>query len=121
LDKRIERLLHRTDCGRRVGGLLPQYERRGQRDAPRLKRKPSDYLRGGNIYVSCEVEERALPFAIEMMGEDQVFFASDYPHERAHDEYLDDIPEFLERHDLSDSAKRKIMRDNAIRFYAAAR
>jgi predicted TIM-barrel fold metal-dependent hydrolase len=98
--------------------LDEEYERRGQRDAPLLKRKPSEYLRGGNIYVSCEVEERALPFALEQMGADQILFASDYPHERSHQEYLRDIPEFLERSDLSDTAKRKILRDNPLRFYA---
>jgi len=97
--------------------LDEEYERRGQRDAPLLKRMPSEYLRGGNIFVSCEVEERALPYALESMGEDHIFFASDYPHERTHQQYLHDIPEFLERSDLSDAAKRKILRENALRFY----
>jgi predicted TIM-barrel fold metal-dependent hydrolase len=94
-----------------------EYERRGERDAPLLRQKPSEYLRGGSIFVSCEVEERSLPFAVQMMGEGQIFFASDYPHERAHDEYLRDIPQFLERDDLSEGAKRSILRDNALRFY----
>lgn len=111
------------ECG---AGWLPymmdrfeeEYERRGQRDAPVLKRLPSEYIRDGNIYVSCEVEERTLPYVLEQVGEDRVFFASDYPHEREHSQYLSDVPEFLEREDISETAKRKILRENALRFYA---
>jgi uncharacterized protein len=97
--------------------LDEEWERRGERDAPLLKRKPSEYMAGGNIFVSCEVEERTLPYVLDTLGADQVFFASDYPHERSHHEYLHDIPEFLERSDLSETNKRKVLRDNALRFY----
>jgi predicted TIM-barrel fold metal-dependent hydrolase len=96
-----------------------EYERRGRRDAPLLRRQPSDYLRGGNVYVSCEVEERTLPYVLEHFGSQQVFFASDYPHEREHSQYLHDLPEFWARSDLSEAAKRGITRDNALRFYGA--
>jgi len=94
-----------------------EFERRGARWAPSLKRKPSDVIRSGNLYVSCEVEERTLPYVIELMGEDNIFFASDYPHERRRDAFLKDIPEFLERSDLSDKVKEKILLHNTRRFY----
>jgi len=94
-----------------------EFERRGARWAPSLKRKPSEVIRGGNIYVSCEVEERTLPYVIELMGEDNIFFASDYPHERQRDAFLKDIPEFIERNDLSDKVKEKILSRNTERFY----
>src|SRR5437764_2962139 len=32
-----------------------EFERRGARWCPYLKRTPSEYLRGGNVYFSCEV------------------------------------------------------------------
>jgi predicted TIM-barrel fold metal-dependent hydrolase len=110
------------ECG---AGWLPymmdrfdeEYERRGKRDAPLLTRSPSEYLRDGNIYVSCEVEEGTLPYVLSQIGDDRVFFASDYPHEREHAQYLHDIPEFMERTDLSDAVKRKVLRENALRFY----
>lgn len=82
-----------------------------------LKRKPSEYIRGGNLYFSCEVEERTLPYVIELLGEDQIFFASDYPHERDRQQFLSDIPEFIERTDLSDKTKEKVLLHNARRFY----
>jgi predicted TIM-barrel fold metal-dependent hydrolase len=99
--------------------LDEEYERGGRRDAPLLKRPPSEYLRAGRVYVSCEVEERTLPYVLEQLGPEQVFFASDYPHEREHSQYLHDLPEFWARSDLSDAAKRNLTRDNALRFYAA--
>ena len=51
------------------------------------------------------------------MGEDRIFFASDYPHERARPQFLHDIPEFVERTDLTDKVKEKILLHNARRFY----
>jgi predicted TIM-barrel fold metal-dependent hydrolase len=97
--------------------LDEEWERRGQRWAPSLRRKPSEYLRQGNIYVSCEIEERTLPYVVEMLGADQILWASDYPHERERHQYLGDIPEFAERTDLSEETKRKILYDNAVRLY----
>jgi hypothetical protein len=64
-----------------------------------------------------ESEERTLPYVVELFGEDYIFFASDYPHERSRPEYLKDIPEFEAREDVSETAKRKILADNARRFY----
>jgi predicted TIM-barrel fold metal-dependent hydrolase len=44
-------------------------------------------------------------------------YPTDFPHERQADEFAKDVPEFLERPDLSDIAKRKILSENAKRFY----
>jgi predicted TIM-barrel fold metal-dependent hydrolase len=97
--------------------LDEEYERRGRKWAPRLTKLPSEYLRSGQVYVSIESEERTLPYVLELFGEDHVFFASDYPHERSRAEFLPDIPDLEARADLSDTAKRKILADNARRFY----
>jgi len=55
-----------------------------------------------------------------LFGEDCVFFASDYPHERARADFLPDIPGLAAREDVSASAKRKIFSENAKRFYGIA-
>lgn len=93
------------------------YERRGKKWAPRLKKLPSQYIKSGSVYVSVESEERTLPYVIQLFGEDHIFFASDYPHERPRAEYLKDIPELAAREDVSEVAKTKIFKDNAARFY----
>ena len=59
--------------------LDEEYEKRAP-EAPRLKAKPSDYLEQGNWFFSTEPEERMLPYVIEILGEDSIMFASDYPH-----------------------------------------
>jgi uncharacterized protein len=97
--------------------LDEEWERRGQRWAPAVRRKPSEYLRAKNVFVSCEIEERTLPYVVEVFGADKILWASDYPHEREHDEYKRDVPEFCEREDLSEEAKRLILKDNAVRLY----
>lgn len=97
--------------------LDEEYERRGAKQAPRLRKRPTEYLGGGQVYVSMEPEERTLPYVLELFGTDHVFFASDYPHERPRAEFADDIPTFAARDDLADTAKRKLLADNARRFY----
>jgi len=97
--------------------LDEEWERRGERWCPDLRRAPSEIIREGNIYFSCEVEERTLPYVVEMLGDDKILWASDYPHERARHQYLGDIPEFMERPDLKEETKRKILHDNAARMY----
>lgn len=94
-----------------------EYERRGARWCPEMTKTPSKYIRGGNIYFSCEVEERTLPYVLEIVGEDKILFASDYPHERDREQFMGDIPEFVERQDISDKAKEKILYHNVKAFY----
>jgi len=100
--------------------LDEDYERRGKKWAPHLKRLPSEYISSGCVYVSIESEERTLPYVLKLFGEDYVFFASDYPHERARADFLPDIPRLAAREDVSASAKRKIFSENAKRFYGLA-
>ena len=93
-----------------------ELERKG-RYSPHCKRKPSEYVRSGNIFFSCEVEETALPLAIEHVRPDVILWASDYPHERDQRDFSGDIPALLARGDVSDAVKRQIFYDNPTRFY----
>lgn len=82
-----------------------------------LEKLPSEYIRGGNVFVTCELDEKVLDVVVREFGEDCLMYPSDYPHEKAAGEFGREIPEFLERPDLSDSVKKKILYDNAKRFY----
>jgi hypothetical protein len=46
-----------------------------------LKKKPSEYIRSGNVYFNCEGGEVTLPYALKRIGHQAVLFASDFPHE----------------------------------------
>jgi predicted TIM-barrel fold metal-dependent hydrolase len=83
-------------------------------DLVMMKRKPIDYLRSGQIYVTCEVDEALLPHVLSLMGEEHVVYGSDIPHaDREHFTVLT----LRERNDISDSAKAKILYENPRRFY----
>lgn len=84
------------------------------RALPKAKRDPEEYLRSGNFYVSCEVEDRLLPFVINLIGEDHILYASDVPHS---DRMIDSVTYLRNRTDISDGAKQKILSGNPARYY----
>jgi len=94
--------------------LDEEYEKRAP-EAPLLKGKPSEYLKRGNWFFSTEPEEEMLPYVLEHLGDDSVMFASDYPHWDGMFPYA--VSTIRNRKDLSESAKKKILTDNAKRFY----
>jgi hypothetical protein len=84
-------------------------------EAPVLKKKPSEYVRSGNIYFSCEADEWLLPQAVKLIGENQIVYASDFPH--WDHSWPASIDEIRQRGDINDAQKRKILADNAKRLY----
>ncbi|MBI4637193.1 MAG: amidohydrolase family protein [Candidatus Rokubacteria bacterium] len=95
-----------------------EYAKRGRAEAPALTKKPSDYVRGGNIYFSCEADEWLLPQALKLIGEHQIVYASDFPH--WDHGYPGSVDEIRARGDLTDAQKRKILADNTRRLYRLA-
>jgi len=91
-----------------------EYAKRSS-EAPALRKKPSEYVRSGAIYFSCEADECLLPQAMKLIGDDQIVYASDYPHWDG--SYPQSIGELREREDLSDAQKRKVLAENARRLY----
>ena len=79
-----------------------------------LKKKPSEYMNGGQIYYHSELRENLLPYVIERVGKDQILYASDYTQEPDLDEATQEVEA---RKDLLDIAKRKILSDNGKQFY----
>ncbi len=83
-------------------------------EALAMKQKPIDYLRSGQVYVGCEVDDPLLPHVVGLMGEEHLLYGSDIPHA---DRERFTARALRERNDISDSAKKKILDDNARRFY----
>ncbi|MBM3487083.1 MAG: amidohydrolase [Alphaproteobacteria bacterium] len=87
----------------------------------KVRHEPSWYMtETENFWVSCEMGERATKYVVDMMGSDRIMYASDFPHEPTEEALMADIPDFLDRTDLDDGTKRKILNDNAKRFYRIA-
>jgi predicted TIM-barrel fold metal-dependent hydrolase len=77
--------------------------------APKLKMKPSEYIKR-NVYVTCEVDEMHLDRVFEEFPETHVLMASDYPHYDS--EFPDTIRSLRARTDLTDRQKELILSVN---------
>ena len=84
-----------------------------------LARRPSEYVCGGRYFQSIEIPEGArLTNAVaDLVGDDVLMYASDYPHGESH------FPEsagIVIAWDMAEERKRKLLWDNAMRLYARA-
>ena len=92
-----------------------EYEKRGAVEAPALSGPPSRFFRNGQVYVHCEAGEAILPYVLAYLGEDHLIYSGDYPH--WDNEFPQNIKVLKDRADISETAKRKILRENARRLY----
>jgi uncharacterized protein len=86
---------------------------------PPLKCRPSDYVTSGRYFQSIEIPEGAAltDAVIDLVGEDVLMYASDYPHGESH------FPEstgIVLGWNMPEPRKRKLLWDNACRLYARA-
>ena len=87
--------------------LLPE-------QAPELDRPPSRYFEGRG-FVSCEPEERAVPWVCDTVGGDVVCYASDYCHWDC--AFPHSVKLLAERGDLDPVRKAAILAGNGARLY----
>jgi predicted TIM-barrel fold metal-dependent hydrolase len=80
-----------------------------------LALKPSEYVRR-NCYFVAEPEERTIGAMLDLVGEDRIFWGSDYPHIDA----TLDAPKLIRSSvsGLSPERQRAVMGDNAARVFA---
>jgi len=73
-----------------------------------------EYAKSGKIFIAGEAGDRLLLQEIQLLGEDQILYSSDLPHgEGRHDA----AKEIIARSDLNEAQKRKILYDNAVKFF----
>jgi hypothetical protein len=92
-----------------------EYEKRGAAEAKLLTQTPSEIVRSHSIYFSCEADEPLLPQALAYVGADRIMYASDFPH--WDHSYPRSAKELADRTDISDADRRKVLAENARRFY----
>ncbi|MCL6561486.1 MAG: amidohydrolase [Firmicutes bacterium] len=80
----------------------------------RAQERPSEYIRRGQCFFGIEEYERLLPATLEMIGDEAIVWASDIPH---NDREPEAAHHFANHPQLNDVQKRKILADNARRFY----
>lgn len=95
--------------------LDEEFEKRGAKEAPLLKRKPSEYMSGEQFFYAFELEESTVPYVIDRIGADKLLYSSDYPHWDS--SWPKTVRMFQEREDISDANKRQIAWENPQKFY----
>jgi predicted TIM-barrel fold metal-dependent hydrolase len=85
----------------------------GNAEAPDMKMSPTEYFKR-NFYVACRSDERTLPAAVSLLGDENFVWNTDYPHP---DGTWETGLEDMERQPLAADSKRRIMWDNAARAY----
>jgi predicted TIM-barrel fold metal-dependent hydrolase len=84
----------------------------------KLKKKPSEYFQGDNMWFSLELDEkRGLKYTLDAIGSERLFYASDYPHEPKDSEMRHELEEFLENEAVARAARENIAYRNAVNFY----
>jgi predicted TIM-barrel fold metal-dependent hydrolase len=78
------------------------------------KYEPEEYIRRGQIYFGFEVDEKLLPFALEEFGDECWLYGSDIPHG---DRLYNSVKVLLDRTDIPEASKQKLLVDNVARFY----
>jgi predicted TIM-barrel fold metal-dependent hydrolase len=98
-----------------VDRLHEHWEKRGDWVPDGWKRDPVEYLERGQIHLTCEGEEPILPGVIDVLGDDFIMFASDFPHWDS--DYPNATRAMVERTDVSEASRAKILATNAERFF----
>ena len=92
-----------------------EWEKRGAEEAPLCKQKPSAYIKSARVFVHAEPSEDLFPRALEILGDQSLVYASDWPH--WDHEYPESIEHLWGREDLTEAQKRGILADNARAMY----
>jgi predicted TIM-barrel fold metal-dependent hydrolase len=93
------------------------YERYVGLDCDELSMVPSDLFRR-QCFVSAETDEPSLRVVLDALGVDCVVTAADFPHPEG--SFPDGVRRFVDRGDLTDGEKRRILWDNPRRLYGVA-
>lgn len=80
-----------------------------------LKQTPEEYVATGNLFFSLDPDEKTLPAVADTIGGDRLIMGSDYSH------WDGTAPEsirlLLNRSDIPEELKKKILSDNPARLY----
>jgi predicted TIM-barrel fold metal-dependent hydrolase len=97
----------------RIEHYLPTY-----RQDPVMKDLPrgsiEDCMHSGRIFFAPEAEDRWLIHEMELVGEEQVLYGSDFPHGEEREEAA---MRFIEREELTAEQKEKVFYRNAVKLF----
>ncbi len=78
------------------------------------ERAPTEYFKDCEIYFTCEGDEKLLPEVLKWVNDDKMMISADMSHAEARD---NSITEIKEHSDFTEAQKKKILGENAKRFF----
>ena len=72
-------------------------------------------MKSGQMFYAFEMEEKMLPYVADFVGAERLVFATDYNHSDS--KFPHTVEEVMQRTDLNDGLKAKIMGENAAQLY----
>lgn len=96
---------------------IDEHARTIRSEIPALKMMPSEYVLSGRYFQSIEIPEglKLTNAVIDLVGEDVLMYASDYPHGESH--FPESVGMVLDW-DMPRARKNKLFWDNAVKLYA---
>jgi uncharacterized protein len=73
-----------------------------------------DYLKSGRVFMCGEMDDPLMKEELAFLGQDQLHYSSDYPHGEARENAAQNL---LERKDVTETQKQKILYNNPVRFF----
>lgn len=98
-----------------AGRMDEEWAKRGKVEAPLCKKKPSEYIKSGRIYLHAEDYEPWVGSTAEYLSPQVLYYASDWPHWDS--EFPKNIDDLACRKDLSDDQKKWLFAETAKRLY----
>src|SRR5262249_60172226 len=83
----------------------------------KLSLRPSEYFRR-QCFISCDPQERTIPSVVELVGDECLVFATDYPHPDALSGDL--VARITSRQNLGTASHERILFRNAERCFGLA-
>ncbi len=97
--------------------MLDRLDERADRSSHAGARKPSDLVRESSIFVSAEPYETTLQLALERLGSEHIFCATDFPHENDEDGTTEYVNQWRSMEGISDTDRKNILSETARRAY----
>lgn len=108
MDFWLDNIRHRMH----LGTMRPENYKLIPHGLPKLT--PLEYMQAGRVFIGFEVDDDLLPYMVNKYGTDCWTYASDIPH--AH-RTPDSAKYVLDRPDLSEAAKQRILWEGTARLY----
>ena len=96
---------------------IDEHARTIRSEIPDLKMMPSEYVLSGRYFQSIEIPEglKLTNAVMDLVGEDVLMYASDYPHGESH--FPESVGMVLDW-EMPRARKQKLFWDNAVKLYA---